>query len=169
MVKLPSTVVGISDNAFRSCKLLSSVTAPGCREFGYKAFDECCSLQWVSAADGIANQVWALPLSRLHQPCEFTLRESPSPSELPSQSTASDLALGCLSSMAELSATANCQAPTLCHESEMRPSRGAAFCEKWPLQDVSSTAEECLRSAAPLVELVSVTKRMTVMSLHRHS
>ena len=32
---------------------------------------------------------------------------------------------------------------------------------------VSSTAEECLRSAAPLVELVSVTKRMTVMSLHQ--
>ena len=47
IVKLPSTVVSISDNAFRSCKLLNSVTAPGCREFSYKAFDECCSLQWV--------------------------------------------------------------------------------------------------------------------------
>ena len=42
IVKLPSTVVSICDNAFRSCKLLNGVTAPGCREFGYKAFDECC-------------------------------------------------------------------------------------------------------------------------------
>ena len=41
IVRLPATVLGISDNAFRSCKLLNSVTAPGCREFGYKAFDEC--------------------------------------------------------------------------------------------------------------------------------
>ena len=56
IVKLPSTVVSISDNAFRSCKLLNSVTAPGCREFGYKAFDECCSLQWVHTTEGIANR-----------------------------------------------------------------------------------------------------------------
>ena len=55
IVKLPSTVVGISDNAFRSGKLLNSVTAPGCREFGYKAFDACCSLQWVYTAEGVAN------------------------------------------------------------------------------------------------------------------
>ena len=56
IVKLPSTVVSISDNAFRVCKLLNSVTAPGCREFGYKAFDECCSLQWVYTTEGIANR-----------------------------------------------------------------------------------------------------------------
>ena len=49
----------------------------------------------------------------------------------------------------------------------MGPSRRAACCEKWPPRDVSSTAEEYLRSAAPLVELVSVTKRMTLMSLHQ--
>ena len=55
IVKLPATVVGISDNAFRYCKLLSSVSAPGCREFGHKAFAECCSLQWVYALDGVAN------------------------------------------------------------------------------------------------------------------
>ena len=30
IVKLPATVVGISDNAFRDCKLLNSVSAPGC-------------------------------------------------------------------------------------------------------------------------------------------
>ena len=34
IVKLPATVVGISDNAFRDCKLLNSVLAPGCRDFG---------------------------------------------------------------------------------------------------------------------------------------
>ena len=38
IVKLPATVVGISDNAFRDCKQLNSVSAPGCRDFGYKAF-----------------------------------------------------------------------------------------------------------------------------------
>ena len=47
IVKLPATVVGIADNAFRDCKLLNSVLAPGCRDFGYKAFAECSSLQRV--------------------------------------------------------------------------------------------------------------------------
>ena len=56
IVKMPATVVGVADNAFRGCQLLSSVTAPGCREFGYKAFAECSSLQWVYAAEGVANQ-----------------------------------------------------------------------------------------------------------------
>ena len=104
IVKLPLTVVSISDNAFRSCKLLNSVTAPGCREFGYKAFDECCSLQWVYTTEGIANQFSSSTKfgHYLFRGCvnlaEFTLRESPSQSELPSQSTASELALGCLSS-----------------------------------------------------------------------
>ena len=56
IVKLPATVVGISDDAFRDCKLLNSVSAPGCREFGYKAFAECCSLQWVYASEGVANR-----------------------------------------------------------------------------------------------------------------
>ena len=74
IVKLPATVVGISDNAFRYCKLLNSVSAPGCREFGYKAFAECCSLQWVYASDGVATRfsseaARALSLSRMHQPC----------------------------------------------------------------------------------------------------
>ena len=40
---VPATVVGISDNVFRDCKLLNSVEAPGCLDFGYKAFAECCS------------------------------------------------------------------------------------------------------------------------------
>ena len=85
IVKLPATVVGISDNAFRDCKLLNSVLAPGCRDFGYKAFAACCSLQWVYASEGVANM-----FSReakfgqyLFQGCinlaEFTLSELPSP------------------------------------------------------------------------------------------
>ena len=55
IVKMPVTVVRIADNAFRGCQLLNSVTAPGCMEFGYKAFAECSSLQWVFAIEGMAN------------------------------------------------------------------------------------------------------------------
>ena len=55
IVKLPATVVGIADNAFWDCKLLNSVLAPGCRDFGYKAFSECCSLQRVYASGGAVN------------------------------------------------------------------------------------------------------------------
>ena len=72
IVKLPATVVGISDNVFRDCKLLNSVLAPGCRDFGYKAFAECCSLQWVYASEGVANmfnseaKFWAMPLPRVY-------------------------------------------------------------------------------------------------------
>ena len=85
IVKLPDTVVGISDNAFRDCKLLNSVSAPGCREFGYKAFAECCSLQWVYASDGVPNRFSSEAKLRqeLFQGCinlaEFTLSELPSP------------------------------------------------------------------------------------------
>ena len=55
MVKMPVTVVRTADNAFRGCQLLNSVTAPGCMEFGYKAFAECSSLPWVFAIEGMAN------------------------------------------------------------------------------------------------------------------
>ena len=46
VVRMPSLVVRIAD---RGCQLLNCVTAPGCVEFGYKAFADCCSLQWVYA------------------------------------------------------------------------------------------------------------------------
>ena len=36
IVKMSATVVGIADNAFRGCQLLSSVTAPGCGSFAIK-------------------------------------------------------------------------------------------------------------------------------------
>ena len=104
IVKLPATVVGISDNAFRNCKLLNSVSAPGCRQFGYKVFAECCSLQWVYAAEGVANRFSDDTKfgHYLFQGCinlaEFTLRELHSPGGSLPQTAASDLALGCLSS-----------------------------------------------------------------------
>ena len=82
IVKLPATVVGISDNVFRDCKLLNSVSAPGCRDFGHKAFAECCSLQWVYASEGVANMfsneakfgqylltLLSLPCVSFHPPC----------------------------------------------------------------------------------------------------
>ena len=104
VVKLPSTVVCISDNAFRSCKVLNSVTACGCPEFGYKAFDECCSLQWVHTTEDNANQFSSCTKfgHYLFRGCinlaEFTLRESLSPSELLTPPAGRELALGCLSS-----------------------------------------------------------------------
>ena len=56
IVRMPSSVARIADNVFRGCHLLNSVTAPGCVEFGYKAFAECSSLQWVHANEGVAFQ-----------------------------------------------------------------------------------------------------------------
>ena len=69
IVKLPATVVGIADNAFRDCKLLNSVLAPGCRDFGYKAFSEwtlflaaCVCIGWSCKRVQRGNQFRAIPL-----------------------------------------------------------------------------------------------------------
>ena len=100
-VRLPATVVGIADNAFRRCQLLNSVTAPGCREF---AIAECSSLQWVYAVEGVANQFCSATKfgHYLFRDCinlaEFNLRDALPPSGLSPQSTARELAQGCLSS-----------------------------------------------------------------------
>ena len=85
IVKLPATVVGISDNVFRDCKLLNSVLAPGRRDFGHKAFAECCSLQWVYASEGVANmfnseaKFWQYLFQGCINLAELTLSELPSP------------------------------------------------------------------------------------------
>ena len=108
IVKLPATVVGIADNAFRDCKLLNSVLAPGCRDFGYKAFSECCSLQRVYASGGAVN-VFSGETNfgqYLFQGCinlaEVTVSEVPSPRSelngLTQQDRTRELAPGCLSS-----------------------------------------------------------------------
>ena len=108
IVKLPATVVGIADNAFRDCKLLNSVLAPGCRDFGYKAFSECCSLQRVYASGGAVNVFNGETNfgQYLFQGCinlaEVTLSAFPSPRSESKGSTLQDrtreLAPGCLSS-----------------------------------------------------------------------
>ena len=85
-------------------KLLNSVLAPGCRDFGCKAFAECCSLQWVYASEGVANMFSneAKFGQYLFQGCinlaEFTLSELPSPRGSTLQARTSELAPGCLSS-----------------------------------------------------------------------
>ena len=104
IVKMPVTVVSIADNAFRGCQLLDSVTAPGCVEFGYKAFAECSSLQWVYAAEGVANQFCSTTKfgHYLFRDCinlaDFVLREAALPHVVPERTNARELAQGCLSS-----------------------------------------------------------------------
>ena len=73
-------------------------------EIGYKAFAECCSLQWVYASEGIANvfNSEAKLGQYLFQGCinlaEVTLSELPSPRESVLQARVSELTPGCLSS-----------------------------------------------------------------------
>ena len=84
--------------------IVNSVAAPGCLDFGYKAFAECCSLQWVYASEGIANvfNSEAKLGQYLFQGCinlaEVTLSELPSPRESVLQARVSELTPGCLSS-----------------------------------------------------------------------
>ena len=84
--------------------MLNSVTAPGCVEFGHKAFAECSSLQWVYAAEGVANQFCSATKFGhcLVRDCinldTFALREAAHPDELPVRTNARELAQGCLSS-----------------------------------------------------------------------
>ena len=56
VVRMPNTVVRIAENTFRGCQLLNSITVLGCIDFGYKAFADCCSLQWIQANGGGVNQ-----------------------------------------------------------------------------------------------------------------
>ena len=41
---MPETVVSLLHGAFSRCQVLRVVTAPGCKHFGTKVFEECCSL-----------------------------------------------------------------------------------------------------------------------------
>ena len=44
IVHLPDTVVSLRHGAFRKWYMLREVTAPGCRHFGIKVFEQCSSL-----------------------------------------------------------------------------------------------------------------------------
>ena len=104
IVRMPTSGVRIADNTFRGRHLLNSVTAPGCVEFGYKAFAECSSLQWVYAIEGAANQFCSSTKlgHYLFRDCinlaTFILREAAHPQELPARMHARELSQGCLSS-----------------------------------------------------------------------
>ena len=104
IVRLPASVVRIADNTFRGCQLLNSVTAPGCVEFGYKAFAECSSLQWVHANEGVANQFGSSTKFEhyLFRDCinlaTFVLQEANHQQEPQARMDAKELSQGCLSS-----------------------------------------------------------------------
>ena len=69
VVKMPSTVVRIEENAFRGCHLLNSITVPGCMEFGYKAF--LCSgstpMEEGPTTLEVQPNLDTVPFCRLHQ------------------------------------------------------------------------------------------------------
>ena len=101
IVRMPASVVRIADNIFRGCQLLNSVTAPGCVEFGYKAFAECSSLQWVHAIEGVANQFCSSTRfgHYLFRDCinlaTFVLQEAAHQQELPARMNARAVARMC--------------------------------------------------------------------------
>ena len=141
IVNLPDTVVGIADNVFRGCKLLNIVTASGCRDFGYKAFAECSSLQWVYAAGNTTNQFSCTTKlgQYLFRDCinlaDFTLQECLSWDGISPLTTTNELAQGCLNStgIATLQLTPNFS------------SLGAHACDTCPLLktvDLSRTTIE---------------------------
>ena len=104
IVRMPASVVRIAENTFRSCHLLNRVTAPGCVEFGYKAFAECSSLQWVHASEGGANQFCSsTKFGRyLFRDCinlaTFVLQETEHQQVPQTRTDARELPQGCLSS-----------------------------------------------------------------------
>ena len=64
MAKLSSTadrqaatlsIFCLKDGAFQGCYALSQITAPGCVQFGRRAFAECCSLSEVSVGKDANN------------------------------------------------------------------------------------------------------------------
>ena len=93
------------DITFRGCQLLNSITAPGCVEFGYKAFADCCSLQWVHANGGGVNNQFGSATKFGHylfRDCvnlaTFVLQEDSRQREPQTQAEAKELPPGCLSS-----------------------------------------------------------------------
>ena len=57
VVHLPDTVVCLQRGVFRRCYLLRTVMAPGCRQFGIKVFEACCSLTQIGATNHTSNQL----------------------------------------------------------------------------------------------------------------
>ena len=101
VVRMPQTVVRIAENTFRGCQLLNSITAPGCIDFGYKAFADCCS--WIQANGEGVNQFGSATKFGhcLFRDCinlaTFVLLEDSRRQEPPTQEDARELPPGCLS------------------------------------------------------------------------
>ena len=55
VVHLPETVVSLLHGAFSRCQVLRVVTAPGCKHFGTKVFEECCSLTQIGVTQCPGN------------------------------------------------------------------------------------------------------------------
>ena len=57
IVHLSSTVICLQTRVFRRCYALRTVLAPGCKQFGIQAFEECCSLMQIGANGDTTNQL----------------------------------------------------------------------------------------------------------------
>ena len=71
VVPLPSTVVILQNGVFRRCHALRTVLAPGCKQFGIKVFEECCSLLQLGTTSDSTNQLapWAQFRPRAFEKC----------------------------------------------------------------------------------------------------
>ena len=70
IVHLPDTV-GLRHEAFRGCCVLRAVTAPGCKLFGIKVFEACCSLTQIGTTQHSDNPKQNFGFERLKggRPC----------------------------------------------------------------------------------------------------
>ena len=59
VVLLPSTVVCLQDGVFRRSYLFRTVLAPGCKQFGIRVFEECCSLVQIGVNSDATDQLAA--------------------------------------------------------------------------------------------------------------
>ena len=64
IVHLPSSLRSLKDGAFRCCYNLHTFVAPGCRDFGCWAFEQCYALAWVGDPNSSSNQL--APQARLN-------------------------------------------------------------------------------------------------------
>ena len=111
-VSIEAGIRVVGGEAWQCCRQLRIVrmptsvvrTAPGCVEFGYKAFAERSSLQWVHASEGVANQFCSSTKfgHYLFRDCinlaTFVLQEISHQQESQARVEARELSQGCLSS-----------------------------------------------------------------------
>ena len=57
IVHLSSAVICLQNRVFRRCYALRTVIAPGCKQFGIKVFEECCSLMQIGTNSETTNQL----------------------------------------------------------------------------------------------------------------